>query len=507
MAQPHITSYLYGSAASTSIDMPSLVRFADAFNRHSAQLAAHSRIWASAQSVIACQPLLSLSPFTSCPKYPSLVRGPFSDTFLTVPAMQPSPIGTGGATSGIPGDNTRLHTSLPLGRIIAACENNSALLAGFGQKLSSMADRVTRAYSTYSHAEETSSSIISKLTGLFTALSPTNSALGILALGAASAGVHGMTGKEGFNPIRILTDSNASHEGFMSGLASRLTGGGTVSDAASKVSSISEPVMNAIQGNKLSITAVNPESRLSKPNDIGSCLANQERLGTGGLGTDYGTIAIQRFTTKDGKHSWLVTIPGTDGHMDSPFGWAQNVDLMSSDAGQRAKADSARYVMAAMKRAGIQPSDPVALVGHSQGGIVAASIASDPQHAFNVKHVVTAGSPIANHPIRKGTWVTSTEVNDELISSLDGAPNRHDAEHLTVRGISSDADTAAGTATRVKGAPSAKELTHGMNYQRAAWQNAQELHSNDVERHNRHFAETIRGTMDKQYYFRGRLHK
>ena len=46
-----------------------------------------------------------------------------------------------------------------------------------------------------------------------------------------------------------------------------------------------------------------------------------------------------------------------------------------------------------------------------------------------------------------------------------------------------------------------------MNYQRAAWQNAQELHSDDVERHNRHFAETIRGTMDKQYYFRGRLHK
>ena len=98
-------------------------------------------------------------------------------------------------------------------------------------------------------------------------------------------------------------------------------------------------------------------------------------------------------------------------------------------------------------------------------------------------------------------------MNDELISSLDGAPNRHDAEHLTVRGISSDADTAAGTATRVKGAPSAKELTHGMNYQRAAWQNAQELHSDDVERHNRHFAETIRGTMDKQYYFQGRLHK
>ncbi len=109
---------------------------------------------------------------------------------------------------------------------------------------------------------------------------------------------------------------------------------------------------DGIQGNKLSITAVNPESRLSKPNDIGSCLANQERLGTGGLGTDYGIIAIQRFTTKTEAQLLTCHHPEQTGIWTPLFGWAQNVDLMSSDAGQRAKADSARYVMAAMKRAG-----------------------------------------------------------------------------------------------------------------------------------------------------------
>lgn len=94
----------------------------------------------------------------------------------------------------------------------------------------------------------------------------------------------------------------------------------------------------------------------------------EERLGKIELnsGLEYGTIAIQRYERSDGTNSWLVTIPGTDGQPDSPFGWAQNVELMSADQERRRKADSARMVAEAMRQAGIGKDEPVALIGHSR---------------------------------------------------------------------------------------------------------------------------------------------
>ena len=62
---------------------------------------------------------------------------------------------------------------------------------------------------------------------------------------------------------------------------------------------------------------------------------------------------------------------------------------MSSDPEQRMHADSARMVLEAMERAGIGKGEPVALIGHSQGGIVAAAIASDMADRYTFEHVVT----------------------------------------------------------------------------------------------------------------------
>lgn len=66
----------------------------------------------------------------------------------------------------------------------------------------------------------------------------------------------------------------------------------------------------------------------------------------------------------------------------------------------------------------------MALIGHSQGGIVAAALASDYADTYRIEHVVTAGSPIANHPISSNTWVTSVEMDDELVAALDGTSIR-----------------------------------------------------------------------------------
>ena len=66
---------------------------------------------------------------------------------------------------------------------------------------------------------------------------------------------------------------------------------------------------------------------------------------------------------------------------------------MSGSAGT---AESLRFLDETMKQAGIQPDDPVEIVGHSQGGIIAAAAATDFQDKYDIQHIATLGSPIAN---------------------------------------------------------------------------------------------------------------
>ena len=112
-------------------------------------------------------------------------------------------------------------------------------------------------------------------------------------------------------------------------------------------------------------------------------IADQRRLSEGPLngeresGLEYGTIACCKYRKADGTYAWRIIIPGTDGNHDSPMDWYTNFELMSADERQRGTAESLRFLDETMKQAGIQPDDPVEIVGHSQGGIIAAAAATD----------------------------------------------------------------------------------------------------------------------------------
>jgi hypothetical protein len=133
--------------------------------------------------------------------------------------------------------------------------------------------------------------------------------------------------------------------------------------------------------------------------------------------------------------AWVVHIPGTQrgpGRTrpgQSPFDLAGDVHLM---AGHRTAGTEA--VSSAMSAAGIPPGDPVLLVGHSQGGMIAAALAADPalRSRYAITHVVTAGSPIAGVPVRPGVQVLSLEHRDDLVPRLDGHPNPQREEWVTV---------------------------------------------------------------------------
>lgn len=304
---------------------------------------------------------------------------------------------------------------------------------------------------------------------------------------------------------------------------------------------ISANVNNKIQGNTLRVTRINQPWRKAEfvlpkqGNTLRDALDNLTELGSGNLSVrpplanpDAATIAIQRFKRADGKTAWMVIIPGTDGKAHSPFGWEQNLEVMSHTSLARKQADSTRMVVEAMKRSGIQSKDPVVLVGHSQGGIVAASIASDYCKKYNIEHIVTAGSPIANHPIPKRTWVTSIEMDDELVPSLDGKENPRRNNWVTIRGKALHVTEAQKPlppgVTRFSGKkystqkfdnkgafvndiPEEGTLTHDLHYHCAAYDDALQLGSKSIVIQDEHFNKIIDGKLESTTLWQGVMKK
>ena len=422
--------------------------------------------------------------------------------------------------------NAADHIELPYDQLIERCDSHANALGAMAARLSELSALIIRAQSLYSHVDDAGRRALNELLQLTITAFPKESILIGTAMSALGY-VMGSINEGKSNPIYLLDSLDWAQEGIMGAAGAALSGYSKVTSllhtdevnhAAGTISKASSRGYNLIQGNNLTVTRVRPKTEVVREShSVGEALEDlrrlgEERLGKADLdsGLEYGTIAISKYRRTDGTDSWLVTIPGTDGKRNSPFGWPQNVELMSSDSKQRMEADSARMVQEAMKQAGINSDEPVALIGHSQGGIVAATIASDLKDDYDIKHVVTAGSPVANHPIPNKTWVTSVEMDDELVAALDGAPNPNSEHWLTVRGTASKSDnnpesTFAGTP--VTDAPDNKEITHWLKYHQAAYQNATDMGSSAVKTHERHFDEILDGDLQEVMYFEGRMSK
>ncbi|MDQ3402674.1 MAG: lipase family protein [Actinomycetota bacterium] len=89
----------------------------------------------------------------------------------------------------------------------------------------------------------------------------------------------------------------------------------------------------------------------------------------------------------------------------------------------------------ALRDAGVPRDAPVMLVGHSQGGIVAARAANDfvNNGSYNVTHVVTAGSPVGNIPIPDSVQMLSLENNGDVVPHLDARENPDADNRTTVK--------------------------------------------------------------------------
>ena len=109
-----------------------------------------------------------------------------------------------------------------------------------------------------------------------------------------------------------------------------------------------------------------------------------------------------------------------------------NLHVLAGDTTARELA-IAEAMRQAMRTAGADPDAPVMLVGHSQGGMVAAQAAADSDAlGLNITHVVTAGSPIGLADIPDDVQVLSLENGHDIVPHLDGAENAGSADLTTV---------------------------------------------------------------------------
>ena len=163
------------------------------------------------------------------------------------------------------------------------------------------------------------------------------------------------------------------------------------------------------------------------PQSISETITHCQELqaSRGSLGQDYeeaGVISIQRVEHADGRVSWVVYVPGTT---DWTVGDGEPQDLLTNlegVGGTPTAMESA--VVTAMRQAGIQPREEVALYGHSQGGITVSNIAADPaiQDRYNITTVLTAGSPTAGADIPDDVHALHLENAGDAVPGLDAAP-------------------------------------------------------------------------------------
>ena len=132
-----------------------------------------------------------------------------------------------------------------------------------------------------------------------------------------------------------------------------------------------------------------------------------------------GDVRVTRIDNPGGT-AYVVAVPGTENWSPSAGGQPRDstANLALVSANPSAAAES---VQRAMEAAGVPPGSRVMLVGHSQGGIIAAQLASDPAFAerYGVTHVLTYGSPVDHLRMPPGVNLMQVQHGADLVPRLD----------------------------------------------------------------------------------------
>ena len=150
----------------------------------------------------------------------------------------------------------------------------------------------------------------------------------------------------------------------------------------------------------------------------------------------HGAVDV-RILSGHGKRRVIVDITGTKTIDPLPH---EDVTGLLTD-GKALLGQPTTYeagVLAAMRRAGVTRADDVLLVGHSEGGMVAATVAraAAASGEFTITHVVTAGAPLGlvAAQIPRSVQVLALENAHDVVPHLDGTANPDRRNVTTVTG-------------------------------------------------------------------------
>lgn len=186
------------------------------------------------------------------------------------------------------------------------------------------------------------------------------------------------------------------------------------------------------------------DSRVShpeEPKNLGDLLDGLARRNASAdhedeLNPDPANLDVQIIRDANGKITgYVVDIPGTK-EWNAPFttkganDTGTNIDAMAGNNTVLQKG-----IEEALRRAGAQDTGvPVMLVGHSQGGIVAAQATGDlVASGYNVTHVLTAGSPVGRIDVPDDVQVLSLENRNDIVPRLDASDNPDSSNRTTVQ--------------------------------------------------------------------------
>ncbi|HET8878832.1 MAG TPA: hypothetical protein VFN00_05225 [Arthrobacter sp.] len=150
------------------------------------------------------------------------------------------------------------------------------------------------------------------------------------------------------------------------------------------------------------------------------------------VGETAGDIEVIQVDAATGR-AWVVVIPGTQlGGLPAgtnPFDTAGIAEALGYDSQETTAA-----IRQALREAGAEAGDQLVAVGYSQGGIHAMNLSQDKAFLaeFDVKYVLTAGSPVGGITSGPGVSSLHLEHREDWVPGADGAANADTRDRVTV---------------------------------------------------------------------------
>lgn len=150
---------------------------------------------------------------------------------------------------------------------------------------------------------------------------------------------------------------------------------------------------------------------------------------------DHGELRVVKYRTGN-RVAWRVDIRGTQvWTVTGANPQDMRTNLQTNASGRAGNSDMTNAVTRALDQAGYRRGQPVELIGHSQGGAVAAQLGANPALAkkYNIKSVVALGSNTGNFRPASGVHMVSLENSADIVPRLDGRTNPNVPNLTTVR--------------------------------------------------------------------------